>query len=354
MVFTAYEIGESLFNHTARGEVEEVKKVLQDHEDIVHVILKWTNRKGWTALQKAIHLGNAELVDILIYAAAEHDVAEERAMCLALGIGNVSIIKALIGAKIDLLQTCYNDYEGSALHVAVDHCHLPVVKLLVSLGVDLESRDAYGETPLHLAVYKKDLSVLSYLIHQGACIHAQNQKRETPLHIATFNSDLCMVNALLDAGASSDSQDFENWTPLHCAVHNNCIEIVKALLNASADVNKTNKFGATALLIATNKGFIDLVRILLAAGATVHCQDNDGNTPLHVAYKFNYREIILALAKAGARKPISICLDTKTPTSSSSKITTCSNDSKKIIKKLDHKTSVPTSGEKEAAGCVIQ
>ena len=83
-----------------------------------------------------------------------------------------------------------------------DAC-VEVVKLLSEIGVDLEQRDSFGDTPLHLACgglgREGFPSIVEILLYHGASVHAEDGQGVTPLHIAclAMSGNLMLVQELL-------------------------------------------------------------------------------------------------------------------------------------------------------------
>jgi ankyrin repeat protein len=61
---------------------------------------------------------------------------------------------------------------------------LEAVKLLVSLGADVNAHSATGWTPLHAAAYAGADAIVQFLIEHGAVIDVQNGCGQTPLSLA--------------------------------------------------------------------------------------------------------------------------------------------------------------------------
>ena len=105
----------------------------------------------------------------------------------------------------------------------VNECHsevdeqdnIPIIKLLLAWGADVNCKDRYGRTPLHQAIednpFYRDAQ---YLIERGADVNAQEgEERQTPLHIAACLCNFRKFQILLDAEASLDSLDRYGKTP---------------------------------------------------------------------------------------------------------------------------------------------
>jgi ankyrin repeat protein len=88
-----------------------------------------------------------------------HDACEE---------GDLEVVRELITTSPSEIwktdEICY----FSALHVAANHGHLEIVKLLLDAGADINRKSKSGETPLHLAVTKNHIDVVKCLLVRGA------------------------------------------------------------------------------------------------------------------------------------------------------------------------------------------
>ena len=90
-----------------------------------------------------------------------------------------------------------------------------IVKILLERGgIDLNRRDAEGNTALHYVCREgyRDLAVL--LLDKGADASLVNNRSETPLHAAARKGNREILARLLDAGADPDASDREGCTSL--------------------------------------------------------------------------------------------------------------------------------------------
>jgi len=67
------------------------------------------------------------------------------------------------------------------LHLAVLHCHIDVVKLLISKGADVNAKATGGATPLHFAAQEGCADAIVVLRAAGGRIDAIDDKGRTPL-----------------------------------------------------------------------------------------------------------------------------------------------------------------------------
>ena len=91
--------------------------------------------------------------------------------------------------------------------------------LLLNGGLDINARDAKGNTPLHCwANISNEMSsddliqIGSKLVLSGGAVNARNDKCETPLH---FAQSWEQVDFLVDKGAGAAAQDLYGNTPFH-------------------------------------------------------------------------------------------------------------------------------------------
>jgi len=133
-------------------------------------------------------------------------------------------------------------------------------------GVDVNARDARGNTPLlHAAVYG-DLASVQLLLDRGADVNATNATGSTALLRAAANFD--KLKLLVERGAKVNVRSALGHTPLMRAArpaHSH--RAVELLIAHGADVQATNLFGTTALMAAAAGGDAQSVQLLLKHGA---------------------------------------------------------------------------------------
>lgn len=60
------------------------------------------------------------------------------------------------------------------MSIAASEGYLDIVKLLISLGADIDVMDKFSQTPLHGALENGDIRVVNALIEAGASINKSN------------------------------------------------------------------------------------------------------------------------------------------------------------------------------------
>lgn len=154
-----------------RGDVETVVALLQQGADV-----NAAQGDGMTALHWAGMNGNAELVEVLLYAGA---AAES--------------------------TTRLGGY--TALHLASRVGHADAIEALVRQGADVSARTSTGAMPLHLAAGSGDVDALSVLLDAGAEVDGrENVYEQTPLMWATAKNRVPAMTVLLDAGADVNAK----------------------------------------------------------------------------------------------------------------------------------------------------
>lgn len=94
----------------------------------------------------------------------------------------------LTGKVIDFLEyrTVCND---SFLHVSAARNELEAAKLLIELGLDVNTRGDFGQTALHRAAYSKHYEMYDFLVLNGAIETIECEFGNTPSSLRSFYSD---------------------------------------------------------------------------------------------------------------------------------------------------------------------
>src|SRR6218665_1215210 len=91
---------------------------------------------------------------------------------------------------------------------------LAVIKVLVYLGVNVNSKSETLGTALHLAVRNNCYELAQLLLQSKADVNAVDRDRRTPLHLCSEFSDLKMAELLLkDYGIESKADGIKNEVP---------------------------------------------------------------------------------------------------------------------------------------------
>ncbi len=164
-------------------------------------------------------------------------------------------------------------YPGQQLCQAAKNGDLAQVRLLLERGVDVDARDADGNTALHRASSKDGHAVARFLLAKGADVNAGLGKY-TPLCTAVCVDSREIVEFLLSKGADINAGNGP-VTPLHEAARGRDINLVEFLIARGADVNAGIETGKTPLfraIYSPTGDNDDVAELLIAKGTNVDTQ----------------------------------------------------------------------------------
>ncbi|KAJ3106181.1 hypothetical protein HDU96_008298 [Phlyctochytrium bullatum] len=268
-----------------------------------------THYRGMTGLHVACAWGSEELVRILLKGGVgletrvstedNNPVGMYTALHLAAINNRLPIVRLLLqkGAEVDSLQT-----QGlTSLQLAAHRGFDDVAVLLLSHGATPNPPlNPDGETPLHMACSKGLMKTVKALLATGiAQVDAPNGRRSRPIHLAadftTIEQSEEMLDLLLDAGAWAGHKDHHGDTPLHIITRRlpNPARLFHRLVKAGAMLGQTGQHGETAFhnVCRYAKDTCEAANLFSLGAWNLEHTDNQGDTPL------------LVLARADLDKP---------------------------------------------------
>lgn len=287
-------------------------------------------RYGSTVLHSAIWLGDLDIVKYLVEHGADVKDDNCKALNLAAQYGKLDIVEYLVECGLDINASCNNtvlhtatrcanldvikflmkiigdinsrdDRGRTLLHSAVKSGSLDTIKYIVASGVDVNVRDGDGCTALHLAPIFGKLDTIKYLVECGIDINVRDNNGRTVLYSIIILQDLDVVRYFVDSGADVNIRDNNGHTALHSAVIWNIFDIVKYLVECGADVNSRDSDGRTILYPAVLSKNLDIIKHLVECGSDINSGDNNGHTVLHLAaLSFGNLNIVKYLVELGA------------------------------------------------------
>eukprot|EP00457_Paulinella_chromatophora_P000717 gb/GEZN01000717.1/.p1 GENE.gb/GEZN01000717.1/~~gb/GEZN01000717.1/.p1 ORF type:complete len:1135 (+),score=233.59 gb/GEZN01000717.1/:179-3583(+) len=138
------------------------------------------------------------------------------------------------------------------------------VRLRLDTGVDVNTKDSYGETALHeTARYGHD-NTAALLLQRRADVHIQAERNNgwQPLHIAGHYGKLGVAMQLLQNRAEINFKDSRGDTPLTLATRNKQDMLVRFLVEQGADPTIPGKDGKSAKEIAATGNLTAILEIL--------------------------------------------------------------------------------------------
>eukprot|EP00817_Percolomonadidae_sp_ATCC50343_P000621 CAMPEP_0117420512 /NCGR_PEP_ID=MMETSP0758-20121206/1831_1 /TAXON_ID=63605 /ORGANISM="Percolomonas cosmopolitus, Strain AE-1 (ATCC 50343)" /LENGTH=542 /DNA_ID=CAMNT_0005202165 /DNA_START=1219 /DNA_END=2844 /DNA_ORIENTATION=- len=219
------------------------------------------------------------------------------------------------------LKLFYNDYKNiktigwTALHFAVFHGHLPVVRYLSHLVKPNEEQvDQNGYMLFHLAVISGNIQLVKYLKESGYATADVNGKD----NLALYNSSRHIIHAdvlvwLIENLNFLDIVNKTHNTPLHRSIFNaintrHISSTLKIMLRHPQArrtlIGSINNIGTTPLdMLSQNMGYSPM-HISVIYGDLDHVKDQDpiyfrpnvlGDTPADLAFYFDFDDIFLHL-----------------------------------------------------------
>ncbi|XP_067423320.1 E3 ubiquitin-protein ligase MIB2 isoform X3 [Emydura macquarii macquarii] len=265
----------------AHGNAAKVQDLVQKYPDKVDI-----KNQGRTALQVAAHLGQVEVVKILLQANASIDLRDEEgdaALHYAAFGNQAEVARVLVsqGANTDLL----NNAKCTALYVAVNKGFTEIVRILCEHNCDVSLPDSFNDTPLHYAITADLKSIIEILTDvPNIDFTVQNRQGFNLLHHAALKGNkLAIKKILARARQLVDAKKEDGFTALHLAALNNHMEVAEILIKEGrCDVNLRNNRNQTPLHLAVTQGHMDLVQLLVREGSDVNAEDEDGDTAMHI------------------------------------------------------------------------
>lgn len=134
-----------------------------------------------------------------------------------------------------------------ALLDAASEGKIETIKSLLKEGVDINTRNAWGQTALMAAVEEGHRKTAKLLMEKGADPNAREARTgKTALHKAIEEKHPGIAQDLLEKGADVNARDSAGWTPLIQAADRGEEKLVELLLRRGADVRAMTHKGFTA------------------------------------------------------------------------------------------------------------
>ncbi|XP_050396842.2 putative ankyrin repeat protein RF_0381, partial [Patella vulgata] len=203
--------------------------------------------------------------------------------------------------KVQLILTNHadlnaKDYEGKdALHYSCLYSHVASVKLLIKEGLQVNDRDAKGQTPLFSCIQSNvdRIEKMQFLISKGADINVKDNKGRSFLRESYQWGDIACVKLLIKEGLGVNDRDDKGYRPLYYCIQSNVdrIEKIQFLLSVGADTNVKGDEWRSLLHESCVWGDIACVKLLIKQGINVNGRDFYGKTPLFECIQSNVDRI---------------------------------------------------------------
>ena len=235
----------------------------------------------------------------------------------AIDSGNLEMVRVLL--ELGANPNTREDFGYPIIEGAAQEGNIEVVRLLVDAGADVD-----GSAALSTAIDHGHTEVVRLLVEAGADVNPKdpwNQRSSSFLNDAKWHGNPEIIQILADAGAKEEEgftvtnegqvvEAFEDGYPttasgLYDAAASNDVEAARKLVDAGVDVNAKGTVGESILTNAVMRAGPEVVQILVDAGADVNAKDNFGNPVLFEAvspygWGPEAKQILQILVDAGA------------------------------------------------------
>ena len=222
---------------------------------------------------------------------------------------NPGLIESEIGLKSVFYQNSIQkknyilDYDGTkrfkeysenglqnVVHLSASCEFESIINYLLSLDLDLNQRDFYGDTPIMVFIkYKSKFS--KNLVAKNIDVNIRSCDNDLPLHKAIQNNSLDLVSLLINSNSQINTLvSPTGTTPLIASILSKNILIIEKLLNSEADPNFPDSKLRTPLHIAFNlsnsssDASFDIESLLILYKANINAIDVRGRSPLHYSF----------------------------------------------------------------------
>ncbi len=224
--------------------------------------------------------------------------AKLAALITAVRSADVGEVKKRLSRNRELVSA--PDSSGSTLlHHAAGFGSVDTMKLLISLGADINAKNKRQSTPMFWAIHEE--AKVKLLLDAGAEVNHRNVDGRSALYQAvSLGNANGIVKMLLDKGAGANLATTNGATPLMMAATRGNVGAMHMLLENKAGVNDKNGAGGTALMNAAASGNPNAVRLLLKKGADAKATTKRNETALANAATTGNAEMVKMLLAAGA------------------------------------------------------
>ena len=164
----------------------------------------------------------------------------------------------------------YKDKDSQEFHAATKTGCIKTIKLLLSQGFDIDSRDEESTTPLmYTALYGHE-GAFQILKQNGADPSLKDNCGYSLFHKAAQGGNTSIINELLSRGLDVDSRNNGGVTPLMTAAIIDKPNAFQILIQKGVDPSLKDNCWYSLLHRAAEGGNTSIIKELLSLGLDVH------------------------------------------------------------------------------------
>lgn len=214
-------------------------------------------------------------------------------------------------ADIKILASIFSEYRADIEPVIkAFHVNYPVIMAGVLTGGGIDLHEDYlslfkcylmlqyprdKNTFLHYAVIYQNIDLARLVIRLGINVNSINNEGKTALHIACEVGNYYICDLLLNSGALIDIQDDDNWYPLNFAIMNNFSRDILIRLVFKQDKSMFDMHVVSPILLASQYSDVEFVEYLIQNGADINTVDVLGKTPIIYSLENKYNRVFKLL-----------------------------------------------------------
>lgn len=150
----------------------------------------------------------------------------------------MEILKLLLDEGIDVTAKDFHDY--TAMHYASMYGWIEMMKMMMEHGGNIRDLNREGNNTLLVAVEYNQEEVVEFLLDETDIeIEARNADGDTALMVAIKHGHVGLVQMLCEFGSDTNTMNIKDMTPLKCACKGNHTDMVNILLDYKATRRKS-------------------------------------------------------------------------------------------------------------------
>ncbi len=271
------------------------------------------DRRGESALHKAVRLGNRDLVRMILGFQGDPGLPNEMGRNPLQSIAAVKpeitiSLKFLFDLLVQSFGMGQQDATPQKYQVEWEEgVSFEISRMLLSTGVPVDAVDHGGMTALALAVRNGRVDLVRLFLSRQADPNLVGLDQKSLLDEAgSFPNIFRMLQKAGAKKRAKDSEPQKTKTALNrgnqnlflfAAIETENLRALKNLLAEGVDLKILDDRGDSPLHTAVFSGNTEMVKLLLERGADPAVKNQDGLTPLELARSRGYTEMIRSLTK---------------------------------------------------------
>ncbi len=154
------------------------------------------------------------------------------------------------------------------------------------------------ESALILSVWNNKSIEIKELLKLGVDVNTRNHFGQTPLMIAAMLGNEDLVSLMLDNAAAINLIDNKGLTAIMLAARNGQVNVIEYLIAQGADINIQDKKGMTAIMHGASFGHKETVELILKHKPKLELKNNNGQSADVIARALGYESIATIITTA--------------------------------------------------------